>query len=534
MKRNFIYTLGILVALALSSCNKEVEFFSEPYPEGKENLLVKMDRTLKTSPEFGAPGTEVTIKVTGLEAYKDKAIFNFNGEKAEIVSINDEQIVVKVPTFASTGVTSIYIDDMIVFGPKFTVSGKVNIDPTWGATKGSNGSINANLWTIDEKYIFVGNFSNYEEKGSVKPINKLVRTFRNGTYDISWRTGDGSNGNINSILQYQDHYYISGGFSGYDQRKDNISNITRIHLSGRIDTMGIKPFRRPEQNDTTKYYPTFNGGFDQFVANIYEHNGKIIASGNFRYHINRIYGEPNFMETKDSVILDSTEIRHVARLNTDGTLDKTYRFTGDKAFAGANGSIETFFHDEGPLKGKIVVFGRFNRFDETTVGNIVRLNADGTVDASFNTGSGANFKVNKVTYNPITKKYVVVGEFKSFNGVETARMVLLNEDGSIDNTFKAKSFGNGYPWYAKQLNDGLIVVSGGFIEYGGVAKNRFMFLKPDGSLAEGYNNIGQMNGSLNRIIETTSEDGKRAILLLGSFTRIDDFVANNITRLILE
>ena len=78
------------------------------------------------------------------------------------------------------------------------------------------------------------------------------------------------------------------------------------------------------------------------------------------------------------------------------------------------------------------------------------------------------------------------------------------------------------------------MVNGGFIEYGGVAKNRFMFLKPDGSLAEGYNNIGQMNGGLNRIIETTSEDGKRAILLLGSFTRIDDFVANNITRLILE
>ncbi|MGH2622506.1 MAG: delta-60 repeat domain-containing protein, partial [Sphingobacterium sp.] len=356
-----------------------------------------------------------------------------------------------------------------------------------------------------------------------------------GQYDASFRVGNGSNGYLSSIVQIQNNYYLAGSFSGFDQRTDNISNLTKIDLNGKIDTMPISPFRPPHLLDTIKYYPRFNGGFNAAVNDIYNHNGKILAVGNFRFHINRIYGKPNFMETRDSIILDSTEIRTVALLNLDGTLDKTFRFAGEKALSGANGNVSSYYHDSGPLKGKLVIFGAFKTFDGQPYGHIVRLNADGTIDNTFNVGGeGANVNINGVTYNEVTKQYTVVGQFVTFNGVTSPRMVLLNSDGKVDNNFKVKDFGRGSPGYAKQLDDGLIAVSGGFREYGGIVRQNFMIIDSEGDLVPGMNNSGELRGYVYKIIESKSDDGKRALLLLGGFSKFNNIDARNITRLIIE
>src|SRR5690606_21999366 len=259
-------------------------------------------------------------------------------------------------------------------------------------------------------------------------------------YDASFKVGTGAQGFLGSIIQIQNSYFIAGSFSGFSQRTDNISNITKLNINGEIDTMAVKPYRPPHLPDTLKYYPKFNGGFDNTINNIHEHNGKILAVGSFRFHINRIYGKPNFMETRDSVILDSTEIRSVALLNLDGTLDKTFRFTGNKAFSGANGSTNSYYHNAGALKGKTVIYGSFTTFDGESAGYIVRLNADGTVDKTFNIGKGASYGINSVNYNDKLGKYIITGGFKSFNGTNSPYMVILNSNGSIDNTFKVKDF----------------------------------------------------------------------------------------------
>ncbi len=537
MKKNIFKLLSLAVILAFASCTKEVEFHSDPYEEGKEQLAIVLDRGQVPSPSLGTPGIEVKIKATGLQAYREKLKFYFNGQIAEIVNVTDQDITVKVPDFASSGITYINVDDVVIYGPQFDVVGKIQLDPSWQALIGTNnnGSVNSYLETPDEKFILVGSFTNYENRGLVKPINRLVRTFKNGNYDVSWRTGTGANGGLSSIVQIGSHYYISGGFSGYDQRRDNISNLTRIHVTGQIDTMPVIPFRRPDQTDTIKYYPTFNGGFESYVNNIYNHDGKILATGNFRYHINRIYGKPNFMETRDSVILDSTEIRNVARLNLDGTLDKTYRFNGGVALPGSNGNVNSYFHETGSLKGKLLVYGSFTRFDNTAVGYIARLNADGTLDQSFNPGgTGASFRVSNVTYNEVTGKYLAVGEFRTYNGVASPKMVMLNSDGTIDNTFKVKAFEIGGPSFAQQLDDGLIVVSGPFNDYNGIVRKRFMILNSAGDLAPGLNTTGLVEGNIFKVVDTFSDDGRRALLLLGNFRKFDEYNPENMIRIIIE
>lgn len=535
MKKIFQYIFCLSCLLAIYSCSKDVDFHSEPYGEGKGQLGVLMERTQKPSPEVGSPGTQVKIKVSGLTEYQDKAIFTFNGQKAEILNLDADEITVKVPIFASTGVTSIIIGDIIIYGPTFEVEGKVKLDPTWQAKYGSNNRISNILTTSEGKNIIIGDFTNYENKGLIKPNNRIVRTYKDGQYDASFRVGNGSNGFLSSIIQIQNAYYLAGSFSGFDQRTDNISNLTKIDLNGKIDTMPISPFRPPHLLDTIKYYPRFNGGFNTGVNEIYNHNGKILAVGNFRFHINRIYGKPNFTETRDSIILDSTEIRTVALLNLDGTLDKSFRFAGGKALAGANGNVSSYYHESGSLKGKLLVFGAFKTFDGQPKGYIVRLNADGTIDNTFNVGGeGANYNISNVTYNKVTKQYMVVGAFVTFNGVTTPKMVLLNEDGKIDNTFKVKDFGRGFPSYAKQLDDGLIAVSGPFSEYNGIVRQSFMIIDSKGDLVPGMNNSGELRGYAYRIVETNSDDGKRALLLLGDFSKFNNIDARNITRLIIE
>lgn len=536
MKKITIFYIFIFACLGIFSCSKEVEFHSEPYQEGKEALGIVLERTQIPLPATGGPGIQVKFKVTGLAAHKDKAVFRFNGEKAEIVSITDNEITVKVPEFASTGITTILIDDVIFYGPNFSVQGKVKIDPSWQATFGATGGgVLDFLQNVEEKNILVGSFTNYENKGNIKPINRIVRTFKNGQYDASFRSGNGVQGFLSSIIQIQNNYYIAGSFSGYDQRTDNISNLTRINLAGQIDTMAVKPYRPPHLPDTIKYYPKFNGGFNTVIQNIYEHNGKILAVGDFRYHIHRTYGKPNYMETRDSVILDSTEIRSVALLNLDGTLDKTFRFSGAKAFAGGNGQVKAWYHKTGALKGKIVLYGEFSSFDGEAHGYIVRLNADGTVDKSFAVGKGANYYVRSVTYNDKTGKYLLTGDFRTFNNVSTPKIVMLNTNGAIDNNFKVKPFNeSAQTKYAIQLEDGLIAVSGYFLQYNNIARTNFMIIDQQGNLVKGMNNSGLVNGLISKIIETKSDDGKRALLLLGDFNKFDNIDARGITRITIE
>lgn len=526
----------LLLAIVAVGCTKTDELFDEPYGPGKEPLGIDIDRFRPPVPASGVPGTTVSIFGSGFLEFKDKIVFRFNGEEADIVEVTNTEIKVVVPDYASTGTTSISIDDIVVFGPQFNVTGFVRLDPTFLPVQGANNSIMQYMPLADGKAIMVGHFTNYDNKGIIRPINRIVRTFPDGTYDASMRTGSASNGGLNTITQIGEKLFIGGGFSGYDQRTENISNLTMLNLNGTIDTMGVQTWRRPDQEDTTKYFPTFNGGFNSSVDRLYPQGEKLLATGNFRYYVSRQYDKPNRLEMRDTVILDSTEIRQLARLNQDGSLDKTYRFDASgRAMTGANGDIRTYMHTEGELAGKLVVFGSFTRFDDQATNYIVRLNADGTRDDTFNPGGvGPDYNVYSVTFNETTGKYTVLGAFRQYNGQASANIVQLNADGTYFSGFVPQEFQGGEPRFARQLDDGLIVVSGDFRTYGGVARHGFMILNEAGQLAPGYNATGQFRGHLNEILETRSADNRRALLLIGSFDRFNGEPVSNLARITLE
>jgi hypothetical protein len=537
MRRIFIKLTVAAFCVLMAGCSKKEETFSEPYGEGKSALGIVINSAQIPVPDSGHPGTELSIKATGLLPYKDKLILRINGEQAVVKEVTETAITAVVPDNASSGVISISIDDKVVFGPIFKVTGYLSIDPTFRATKGTNGPVFQRLVLPDNKVILVGDFSNYDNKGVLRPINRIVRTFQDGTYDASLRSGRGANGQLSRIVPLQGKYIVAGAFSGYDQRTENISNITMLNDNGSIDTMGIKTFRRKIQTDTTKFFPKFNGGTDGGISQLYEQNGKVIVTGGFRYYVSRRYDKPNRYETRDTVILDSIEMHQIARMNADGSLDKSYRFNAstNSGLAGANGNIQSLMHKDGPLAGKMLVYGSFTKFDNLSAGNILRLNSDGTVDNSFNPGGvGADFKINNATYNVVTHKYIITGSFRNYNGKPGAYIAMLNENGTLDPTFVPKVVEGGTLADSKQLSNGLIVVTGDFKTYGGVTRNGFMVLESTGVLAVGYNSTGIFSGWLGDVIETETEEKRPALLLIGGFYRFDNEPVNNIIRLVIE
>lgn len=521
----------------LWACSEKLEVPKEPYGPGAEPLRIVVDRAQVPSPASGLPGTEVTINASGLLPYQDELIFRFNGEQADIAEVTEDHIKVVVPDFASTGITSFSVGDVVVFGPQFSVSGKINLDPTFNAARGTNSAVSKVIFTNDERMIVVGAFTDYDNKGIIRPINRIARAFADGTYDASLRSGLGANGQIAEIIPFDDGYLIGGAFTGYSQRGGDISNLTKIHTNGTIDTVGVKPFRRPDQLDTTKYYPRFNGGFDGFVGSLYPQDGKVLVSGTFRYYISRRYDQPNRLETRDSVIMDSVEVRQLARLNADGSLDKSYRFDdgADRSWEGGNGNAATLFHETGNQAGKLLVYGNFDRFDGQPAGRILRLKADGTIDETFNPGgAGADLDIAEADYNPATGKYLIVGSFRNYNGTPVNQMAVLNEDGTLDETFVSRTFEGGEPTFIKQLTDGKIIVAGDFRTYEGISRNGFMVLDQSGALLVGYNATGLFNGFVDDVIETTSADGRRALLIYGFFSEFNSQPADNFIRVLIE
>ncbi|WP_285008906.1 DUF5008 domain-containing protein [Pedobacter faecalis] len=524
----------LLAAAVVTGCKKSQEIFEDPYAGGVPALGIVVDPQSVASPASGNAGTVVTINAKGLLPHKEKLKFLFNGEEAEVRTVTDSKIEVLVPANASTGVTSFVVDGQLVFGPDFTVLGKVTKDPTFRAINGANDYVTNIKEVANGNLIFLGRFTNFDNKGNVRAINRIARTSKDGVYDRTFQVGNGATGQLNDMAIIGSQYFPVGGFGGFAQR-GGISNITRIANNGVIDTVKIITYEKRE-----RFVSPFNGGTDSSIDNVYARDGKLIVTGNFRYYVSRRYDQPT-RDYKDSTILDSIEMRQLAKLNpTDGSLDKTWRFDPNavgykgqlgKGLPGANGPIRTIMHDD----GKILVFGRFTSFDNTTVGSILRLNADGSIDQTFNPGgAGADQEVYSVSYSATLNKYIIVGSFRTYNGAAAPFMARLNFDGTLDQTFQAKVITGGIPSYVKVLSDGLIVVGGDFKNYGGTIRNGFMILDQTGALAVGYNNIGNVLGGVSKVVETTSAEGKRALLIAGGFYTFDNVPTNRIVRVTLD
>jgi len=123
-------------------------------------------------------------------------------------------------------------------------------------------------------------------------------------------------------------------------------------------------------------------------------------------------------------MVNSTNHNQIARLNSDGNPDSSFRPT-------PNATVNAII----PLSsGKLIVAGNFTFLNNTNRNRIARLNGDGTLDTSFDPGTGANGVVNSLALQS-DGEILLAGDFTALNSVSRNYIARLNSSGSLDTGF---------------------------------------------------------------------------------------------------
>jgi uncharacterized delta-60 repeat protein len=231
------------------------------------------------------------------------------------------------------------------------------------------------------------------------------------------------------------------------------------------------------------------------------------------------------MRTDGKVVIAGTFLNYngssavrVAQLLRDGNLDMGFNVGG-----GANAQVNALAL---ATSGKLIVGGQFTTFNGTGRNRIARLNADGTLDMGFNPGSGFNGLVSQVLVQP-DGKVLCVGDFTSFNGTGRNRVARLNTDGTLDNSFDPGTGANFFVTSAVLQSDGRMLIGGFFNDYNGGLVIGLARINTDGSLDTSYNFGGSgLNNAVSKII--LQADGKA--LIGGVFTSYNGIGRNRILR----
>jgi uncharacterized delta-60 repeat protein len=215
---------------------------------------------------------------------------------------------------------------------------------------------------------------------------------------------------------------------------------------------------------------------------------------------------------------------YLARLNSNGSLDTNFAPVIDDPFV--NPVVVAVAIQ---LDGKIVIGGEFSSVNGTPRNHIARLNPDGSLDTDFDPGIGLNASPQAIALQ--TDGAVIIGgQFTTVNGAPRARVARLNANGSLDTTFDPGGGPNNYVLALSPQPNGKVVIGGYFTAIGGVVQRYVARLTGDGSLDSSFQpNIALTFDFRGVLTLQTAVDGK--VLVAGSFATIDGFPRKDLARL---
>ncbi len=227
-------------------------------------------------------------------------------------------------------------------------------------------------------------------------------------------------------------------------------------------------------------------------------NGRIIVSGDFQ-------------------TFKGTNNKRIVRLFQDGTIDASF-LSG----VGVEGPVRASALQ---TDDKLIIGGLFLSYNNTSRKNLARINANGTIDSSFYTGSGPN---NEVTEIFIQKdaKIIISGFFNKYDNINFAGFVRLNPNGSIDTTFNIGIGTNLSPECFGQQSNQKILIGGSFLRYKGLNVSKLFRVDLNGNLDTTFN-AGNIAGTVSEMIVLPNDK----IIISGTFTAINGRMANRIARL---
>ncbi len=352
---------------------------------------------------------------------------------------------------------------------------------------GSGGFVRDAVEQSDGKLVIVGHFTTINGTS----IGRIARLNADGSLDDSSFNfeGVGLENNALVVKLLSDGSLLVGGIlNAYNG--SGVSRLVKLNSDGSLNTSFSE-----------------NVSLDDHVFAIHVlSSGKIYVGGNFT--------------------------NKLVRLNSDGTTDVA--FDVGTGFNNRVSSIEV------ASDGKVIVGGWFNEYNGSSCNSgIVRLNADGTLDTSFQTeGTGLNYTEGVVQCLAIQSdgKIVAGGWFDQYDGNRQGHIIRFNADGTKDSTFVTTGYGFGDdgPYEGQRvqsilLHNNKIICVGALYNYGGKALYGFAKLTSTGSLdserlfryvsfgiSDGYDDMyddgNYINTNLTQLFDDISEDDVEELL----------------------
>lgn len=365
----------------------------------------------------------------------------------------------------------------------------------------------------DGKILAGGNFITFNNE----PQGMLIRFNADGTKDTSFDIGVGGAPNtiVEKIIEQPDGKLLvtavrnwnntsyrglirlnaNGSFDTSFDMPEEVGAVSNAALlpDGKIIIIGINTI---DEEQIAVVRLNSNGAIDpaftavptdsQIGCVALQADGKILLGGYFKEYA--------------GVMKNS-----FTRLNSDGTPDTSFNID-----TGLNDAVYSIAVRD---NGTTLIGGSFTRFQNIPQNGIVSLNNDGSYDASFNIGDGFNEKVRKIVTQP-DGKILVGGDFTEFDGESANHIVRLNADGSRDFTFDAGSGFNNYVQTIAVQPDGKVLVGGRFTEIDGLPQKYFVRLNADGSKDTSFDVDESFNHRVTQI-EMQADD---KIFVAGNFT----------------
>lgn len=313
-------------------------------------------------------------------------------------------------------------------------------------------------------------------------MNRIARLKVDGSPDPAFNIGSGANNTIYTTAQQSDgRIIIAGNFTVFNGT--TVNRMARLNADGSLDS-------------------TFNCGTGSehcIYASALQNDGKIIFAGDF-----------------DTI--NGTARYRLVRLNVNGSVDTT--------FDPGLGATCTVYAISLQNNGQLIIGGAFVNYDGTAINRIARLNTDGSLDPSFDPGTGADNNI-YTTNIQIDGKIIIGGLFTNYNGIPINHIARLNSNGSLDTTFTTGSAANHVVCSSTIQNDGKIIIGGNFTNFDGTTTNGIARLNQNGSIDAGFNT----GSGTNDIVLSTAIQSDGRIIIAGSFTSYNGIVSNRVARI---
>ena len=288
-----------------------------------------------------------------------------------------------------------------------------------------------------------------------------------------------------------------------------VLEITRGNQQGIYNSATEGSFNSSVSPSGTQWntpYRTLNGFNNTVYAVKNQNDDKVLVGGWF------------------STYNDSSVPNRFCRLNQDGSVDQDFN---NNLGGGFNNEVRSIGLLSG---GEIIVGGSFSEFSGFSVNRIIKFNEDGTLDNNFlnNMGNGFNNTVSVIKIQP-NGKILVGGRFTSFNGVRSVRVARLNPNGTLDTDF-SNNIGMGANDDVEGigvLENGKILIGGDFGRFNGQNYKKLVLLNEDGTI-DGSFTVGS---GFNREVEVVKIIDNNTFITGGEFTDFRNISSRYIAKL---